>query len=252
MGLFTYNVFVWAWAALALLTFFVLLRIDAPYGRHSRRDWGPTVPHKVGWIVMELFSPLAFTYFFLAGNQAKSLVTWTFLVLWLLHYLNRSLIYPLRQPTQGHPMPVVVMGSAIFFNTVNGYLNGHFLGAVGPPYTEEWLADPRFLVGFFLFLTGFGINWNADQVLLRLRARGGGGYAIPQGGLYRYISCPNYFGEIIEWLGFAVMTWSFPALTFAAWTAANLIPRALSHHKWYRGKFEDYPKDRRAVVPFVL
>ena len=56
-------------------------------------------------------------------------------------------------------------------------------------------------------------------------------------------------GEIIEWSGFALMCWNLPALSFAVWTAANLIPRALSHHAWYRRTFPDYPPGRKAVIP---
>jgi hypothetical protein len=48
------------------------------------------------------------------------------------------------------------------------------------------------------------------------------------------------------------MCWNLPALSFAVWTAANLIPRAISHHAWYRRTFADYPRDRRAVIPAVL
>ena len=77
-------------------------------------------------------------------------------------------------------------------------------------------------------------------------------YKIPKGGLYEYISCPNYFGEIIEWVGFAVMTWSLPGLIFAMWTIFNLVPRAISHHKWYNQKFKNYPKSRKSIVPFII
>lgn len=42
------------------------------------------------------------------------------------------------------------------------------------------------------------------------------------------------------------------ALAFALWTAANLIPRALWRHRWYRQTFPDYPPSRRAVIPGVL
>ena len=63
---------------------------------------------------------------------------------------------------------------------------------------------------------------------------------------------PNYFGEIIEWAGFALATWSLPGLAFAIYTAANVGPRALSHHRWYREKFGDYPPKRKALIPFVL
>jgi 3-oxo-5-alpha-steroid 4-dehydrogenase 1 len=66
------------------------------------------------------------------------------------------------------------------------------------------------------------------------------------------MSCPNLMGEVVQWCGFALMCWNWPALSFAVWTAANLIPRALSHHAWYRSHFPDYPAERRAVIPFFL
>ena len=59
-------------------------------------------------------------------------------------------------------------------------------------------------------------------------------------------------GEVIQWSGFALMCWKLPALSFAIWTAANLIPRAWSHHKWYRTSFADYPQGRCAVIPGLL
>jgi protein-S-isoprenylcysteine O-methyltransferase Ste14 len=67
--------------------------------------------------------------------------------------------------------------------------------------------------------------------------------------MYRWISCPNYFGEIVEWIGWAIATWSLAGLAFALWTAANLAPRAHSHHQWYRESFADYPQERKALVP---
>jgi hypothetical protein len=77
-------------------------------------------------------------------------------------------------------------------------------------------------------------------------------YAIPRGSLFECVSCPNHLGEIVEWFGFALMCWNLPALSFAIWTAANLIPRALSHHRWYAEKFANYPKERKALIPFVM
>jgi protein-S-isoprenylcysteine O-methyltransferase Ste14 len=88
--------------------------------------------------------------------------------------------------------------------------------------------------------------------LFSLRRRGEKGYKIPHGGLYRWISCPNYFGELLEWTGWAIATWSLAGFSFALWTFANLVPRALSNHKWYRQKFADYPKNRKAIIPYIL
>ena len=93
---------------------------------------------------------------------------------------------------------------------------------------------------------------NADARLRSLRDRTDQRYSIPHGGMYRWVSCPNYLGELIEWTGWAVMTWSLAGTSFALFTAANLVPRALSHHRWYRQRFDDYPSDRRAVLPGIL
>ena len=77
------------------------------------------------------------------------------------------------------------------------------------------------------------------------------GYQIPHGFLYRYISCPNYFGEILEWIGWALATWSLAGLSFAIWAIANLAPRSYSNYLWYKEKFPDYPKDRKILIPKI-
>ena len=74
---------------------------------------------------------------------------------------------------------------------------------------------------------------------------------ISREGLYRFVSCPNYLGEVVEWCGFALLTFSLPGLLFAVWTAANLVPRARTHHEWYRRTFPEYPAGRKAIIPFV-
>ena len=66
------------------------------------------------------------------------------------------------------------------------------------------------------------------------------------------MSSPNYLGEMIEWLGWAIMTWSLAGLVFFFWTVANLLPRAVANHKWYKKKFPDYPSDRKAIIPYLL
>ncbi|HEX4861457.1 MAG TPA: hypothetical protein VFV07_09485, partial [Rhizomicrobium sp.] len=105
-----------------------------------------------------------------------------------------------------------------------------------------------------IFLGGAVLNIWADNRLIALRAHGTAAavYAIPRGGAFERVSCPNHLGEIVEWCGFALMCWNGPALAFALWTAANLAPRALAHHRWYRARFADYPAHRKAFIPLVL
>lgn len=148
-------------------------------------------------------------------------------------------------------MPVVIMFSAIFFNTVNTFIIATYLAKHPERYGVEWFTTWQFILGFVLFVAGFFINQYSDYLLIHLRKPGETNYKIPNGFLFRFISCPNLFGEVVEWLGFAVMTWCLPAWAFFIWTFANLVPRAISHHKWYLQKFPNYPKSRKAIFPFV-
>lgn len=245
-----YHALLLGWFALAAITFCVLFFVTAPYGRHAERARGASLPSRLGWLIMESPSVLVFLACYAVGRPG--LVAWIFFVMWQAHYVHRAFVFPFRLRDPSRPMPLYVVGSALFFTTVNGYLNGRWLTALGPGYSIDWLIDPRFLVGVGLFVAGFAINQHADRVLFSLRKPGETGYLIPRGGLYRFVSCPNYFGEILEWSGWALATWSPAGLAFALWTIANLVPRARAHHRWYLEKFPDYPRERRAVVPLVF
>jgi 3-oxo-5-alpha-steroid 4-dehydrogenase 1 len=246
------NYYLVIWIVIALVLFPVQLRITAPYGRHTTKKWGPVMDNKLGWLVMESVSIVLFGGLFLSGDNEKTWPMWLFFGLWVGHYIYRSFIYPFRTKTKGKVIPVSIVLMAIFFNLVNGFTNGYYLGSLAEPYPVSWFWDIRFVVGIMVFFSGVYINFSSDNILLSLRKPGEKGYKIPRGGMFKYISCPNLFGEIIEWFGFAIMCWNLPALAFAVWTAANLIPRALSHHRWYRANFEDYPAERKAVIPGIF
>jgi len=244
-----FDILVIGWLTVAAVTCVALFFVAAPYGRHTRSGWGPTIENRLGWIVMEAPAALVFAAWFAFGRWADTTTALVFFGLWEVHYVHRAFIYPLGLRGRDKRMPVAVVGMAFLFNSVNGYLNGCYLFDFSGGYPSEWLGDPRFVAGLGLFLTGFMVNRQADHTLRHLREPGEGGYRIPYGGLYRWVSCPNYLGEIVEWTGWAVATWSLAGLAFAAWTAANLAPRAWTHHAWYRAHFADYPPERRALVP---
>ncbi len=236
----------YAWMGVGVITFFYLLRKTAPFGRHTTSGWGKMMDNRTGWIIMELVSPIVFNLTFFLQSISPSALQWVLIACWNVHYLNRSLIFPFRIRTQGKQMPIVIMLSAVGFNTVNGLLNGYFLAHYAPSF------GMLFSIGAVLFVVGFVINNWADTALINLRKPGELGYKIPTGGLFNFISCPNLFGELVEWLGFALMAQNIGATSFAVWTMANLFPRALDHHKWYKSKFEDYPAERKAVFPFII
>jgi 3-oxo-5-alpha-steroid 4-dehydrogenase 1 len=148
-------------------------------------------------------------------------------------------------------MPVAIVASAVFFNCVNAGLNGYYL-AHFEHYDRESFLGWNFVLGIFLFAVGFFMNQKSDHMLIRLRKPGDTGYKIPKGFLFDLISCPNLFGELVQWFGFALMACNLPAFTFFVWTFANLVPRAVRHHKWYREHFQNYPRNRKAIIPKIL
>jgi 3-oxo-5-alpha-steroid 4-dehydrogenase 1 len=251
----TFTTFVYAWGALGIVSALgIHLSRQLPLSsRIESRTLGRlgSIDKKLGWIIMETPVLIAVSWFYLTGRNpldASVVVVGAFVV----HYVHRALIFPHRIKVQGKRMPLATVVASMIFYTINGYMIGYYFGSLRElPF--EWLRDPRFLLGAGLFVVGFVVNVKADDTLINLRAPGESGYAIPRGGLFEYVSCPNFLGEIVEWIGFAIMSWSLPGAVYAIWVSSTLFSTGLATHRWYREHFgEDYPRDRKAIVPFVV
>ena len=240
------------WIAIGIAVFPLTLFVTAPFGRHFKTQYGPAISNRLGWFIMESPAIWWFTLVFVEGVSSQNPVAWILWGFWMVHYLNRCLVFPIRTRTKGKRIPLLIVAFALVFQLVNGYLNGTDLGRFGDRYESSWLEQPAFWIGLSVFVVGWLINLSADEVLLNLRRPGETGYRIPTGGLFNWVSCPNFLGEIFLWIGWAIMCWNLAALSFAVWTAANLIPRALAHHRWYRQQFPDYPARRKAIIPILL
>jgi len=247
-----YHWLVIAWMALAAATFVALFFVNAPYGRFTRSGWGPRMNARWGWILMETPVLITFLVLYAISDRTSSPVSIVLLAFWIAHYAHRSFAYPFRLHSSRPSITVSVIVMGALFNVGNGYLNGRYLFALGPRLDTSWLLDPRFIVGACLFWIGYALNQHSDQVLISLRSDGETGYKIPRGGAYRYVSCPNYLGEMVEWAGWALACWNLGALAFFVWTFANLAPRAFRTHRWYRSEFPDYPPERKALLPFIV
>jgi len=234
----------------ALLAFIMLFFISAPYGKFGRKGWGTVIKAKWAWLVMESPSTVLIAAFFIMSDN-KNLPQVIFIIAWLSHYIYRTFIYPFRQSGKEKPYPLIIVIMAIVFNFLNGFVNGYGVFHIYA-YDISWLLSWQFITGAIFFITGFIINKTADEKLRNLRAETPDEYVIPEGWLFNYISSPHYFGEIIEWAGWALMTWSLPGLAFFIFTFANLFPRSISSHRWYKANFRDYPAGRKAVIPYII
>lgn len=238
-------VFAWVWIGVAVVTFVVLLGTPAPYGRHARAGWGASLPAPIGWIAMEIASPTLIAGFWITSPYRDDPATALLAAAWLGHYVYRTFVFPFLGAGRKAPMPLSVVASAVVFNLVNGSLNGYGLFRLDGPRG----VGLRFIAGAAVFVAGFAIHVRSDAILRRLRAPGESGYRIPRGFLFERVSCPNYLGEIVEWTGFAIAAGTIWPASFAVWTIANLAPRAVAHHRWYRETFPDYPERRNALMP---
>ena len=329
----------------------LLCVINAPFGRFvptgtaaSRHPipWFNSqafmVNGRYSWIFMELVAPI--TFFLALKKSALSFYRvplpdpfspqGILVTLFLLHYLNRALLGPLRTPSRSKSHIVVTL-VGVSFNLANGYLMGSYLSS---PYSRIYTGGQHafdrtsFRVGILLGGVGFIGNIVHDEILLDIRRKAqakkekeaaerkpgdkpaptGEYYGIPSGLLYEYVSYPNYFCEWIEWFGFALaasplpiyfdeqairsapsllasagiiletlkntllpllspLTWLdvvrqppyffavalTPPWIFLLNEMLTMLPRAIKGHAWYKERFGDsYPKDRKAIIPFLL
>uniref|UniRef100_A0A0N5B0N2 3-oxo-5alpha-steroid 4-dehydrogenase (NADP(+)) n=1 Tax=Syphacia muris TaxID=451379 RepID=A0A0N5B0N2_9BILA len=227
----------------------MLLGFKATYGRYSAESYN--LPARLAWFTQELPSLLMPVFILIRSDHwGYSSLNTIIVTMFIIHYFQRSLIYPFLI-RGGKPTPLHIWFMAIIFCFFNGALQGlwHIHYAV---YPAEWWFNIRIWIGLLLFFTGMFINIQSDAILRNLRGTGEGTYKIPRGGLFEYISGANYFGECLEWFGFAICANTIPAFAFALFTICNIGPRAIHHHRWYLEKFEDYPKNRKALIMFLL
>lgn len=246
-----FNQIVLSWIGLAVIVFIINVWIIAPYGRHASKKWGVLINSRVAWVLMESPVLLLVLYFVISNFDHANTVVWLLVFLFTAHYFHRTFIFPFRIKKGEKKMPLGVVLLAIIFNLFNGYFIGYYLGHLSH-YELSWLWSLPFIVGLLMFGIGAYINWKADDILFNLRTEGFMGYKIPRGFLFEKVSCPNHFGEILEWTGYAIMSHNIAAVAFAVWTVANLIPRSLAHHKWYNQYFDDYPGNRKAIIPGII
>nr|XP_057902393.1 3-oxo-5-alpha-steroid 4-dehydrogenase 1 [Doryrhamphus excisus] len=236
---------------MAAWTFFCLLSTNVPYGRYAMYGHGFPVNAKFAWCVQELpaFLVPVGLLVWTSASKTSLLTNKLIIAMYLCHYAQRSLVYPLLI-RGGKPTPFMSFALATLFCLYNGFMQIRYLSHYAE-YPADWITRPCFITGSALWFLGLLVNLHSDHILRNLRKPGETGYKIPKGGMFEYVSGANFLGEITEWVGFAVASQSVHSAAFAVFTIVILRSRAVGHHKWYLAKFEDYPKTRKALIPFL-
>lgn len=256
----TYYLLMTAMFVLAIVVYVALFWFKAGYGYLSSSNWGPKINNRTAWVLMEcpaFIFMLLYTISFMGYDSVRGNDRTVLLIMagfYLVHYFQRSFIFPMLMRGKGK-MPLAIMAMGMVFNTLNSYFIAGWLFAYAPEemYTKEWLTSPQFIIGALVFLTGMLINLDSDHVIRHLRKPGDNKHYIPRKGLYKYVTSANYFGELTEWVGYAILTWSPAGLLFAVWTFANLAPRAKALTAKYEEEFGDEYRDlhKKHLIPFI-
>ncbi|MFA7033324.1 MAG: DUF1295 domain-containing protein [Bacteroidales bacterium] len=250
----TYNLIIIIMLILAAVVYIALQYFKAGYGFLRDSKWGPAIPNKVGWVIMEAPVFILMCLMYALSDRVANITLIIITLLFLTHYFQRTFIFPFLIRGKG-TMPIVIILMGMIFNTVNAYIQGKWLYYLSPEsmYTLAWLKTPQFICGTIIFIFGMYVNLHSDYIIRHLRQDGDSGHYIPMGGTFKYVSSANYFGEIMEWVGFAILTWSVAGAVFAIWTCANLVPRANSLYHKYEEEFgEEFTSlHRKRIFPFI-
>ena len=261
-----YNYILMGMTLLAIVVFVSLQFITPAYGMTFNNRWGMSIRSNWGWILME--SPVFILMAILYANAIVCNMPYTWatfpwvptaaFVLFELHYLQRSFIFPsLMRGTSKMPLSIIFLG--VFFNTMNAYMQGGWLFYVAPKvaplqYELSWFYSPQFIIGTVIFFVGMIINMQSDIIIRKLRKdKEDNNYYLPTGFLFDKINSANFFGEILEWLGFAILTWSISGVVFLLWSFANIVPRSKAVYEKYLQFFgEDFKKlNRYKIFPYI-
>ena len=254
MTLYQFNIFLMVMAGIAVVVFVSLFFVDAGYGKFYDKKWGPAINNKLGWVLMEAPVFIAMLVLWLCSDRRDDLVRMAFLFLFELHYIQRSFVFPFRlRGDSVMPLSIILMG--VTFNVLNALMQGGWIFYLSPDdyYGPDWLTTPKFIGGFLIFLIGMYINIQSDDIIRNLRKDGDSGHYLPKEGMFRYVTSANYFGELVEWIGFAILTWSWSGAVFAIWTFANLAPRASRIYDRYKVEFGNQldTKKTKRMIPFI-
>ena len=248
-----FDTFLTVMAVIALVVFVALYFVEAGYGYLFNPKFGLPVSNRAGWVMMESPVFIAMTVLWLVSDRTWQAAPLVLFLLFQTHYFQRSFIFPLLLRGRSKmPLGIVLMGMT--FNTLNALMQGGWIFFVAPDdYYADWFSKPYIYIGTAVFLFGMAVNLHSDYIIRHLRKSGDTRHYIPRGGMFRYVSSANYFGEFMEWVGFAIASWSWAGAVFAWWTFANLAPRSASLYRRYESEFgEEFTKlKRKRIIPFI-
>ncbi|KAG5882537.1 hypothetical protein JTB14_038148 [Gonioctena quinquepunctata] len=77
-------------------------------------------------------------------------------------------------------------------------------------------------------------------------------HKLPQGGMFEYLSAPHQTAEILMYLSITILLWYNITWFFVfTWVLSNQVETILLSHWWYQATFNEFPKKRKALIPYL-
>lgn len=165
-----------------------------------------------------------------------------------IHFLKRELEVLFVHRYSGHMtlQTALLISCSYLFTSANLLYAQLVYESIWPPVMDlTWL-------GIGLFVVGIAGNYYHHYLLSRIRKKGQDVYAVPQGGLFPLVVCPHYLFEIIGWAGMAFISQTPYAFCSLLGTLFYLMGRSYATRQWYLQKMDDFPRQRKAIFPFIF
>jgi hypothetical protein len=242
----------WTTLNITLYSFFAVLVIGvgpAEYFGMSMMNYskfrkGTGVSGRAGMVFLYSLPFVTITFIAWSYLPSATLVQWVVYLAVAFHFIKRVLESLFLHKYAGKIDLSTTMMIALFYSFAAGTLGWLNRNPLLAP--DTWIY-----IGVVLYIIGITGNFNHHKLLADLR-KNSLEYFIPKGGLFEYVICPHYLFEMIAWLGIALLSRHLMAWFILLFIIFYLTARAMRALKWYHEKFNDFPKDRKAILPFVL
>lgn len=222
------------------------------------KDLGPQLPYRTVFIleylgplvIYPLFAWRLIPFVYPDSTLPSTIIQQVALALWTLHYVKREVETVFVHEFGWDTMPPF----NLFKNCVYYWGFAAIVAwAVNYPGVLPANWSINLVLGAIVFIFGLLCNGKCHLMLKRLRKPGVSEMQIPRGFLFEYVTKPNYFFEILTWFGFNILTgFTIPGILFNIAGAYQMIVWARQGHAKLRKIFPDYPKNRKAIFPFIL
>jgi len=219
------------------------------------KDLGPQISYKTVFLV-EYAGPLFIYFFFFlrpsfiySSEAATTAVQSVAFVAWTFHFAKREFETLFVHRFSNDTMPIFNLWKNCAYYWAFAVVNGYLINRPHFGENSSFLSILLPVVLFAIFELGNGV---VHLQLRNLRPSGTKKRGVPRGGLFNYVSCPNYTCEIAAWAAFSLLTGSLGSWLFTLVGAGQMFLWAKNKHSKYRKEFRDYPAERKILIPFII